>query len=62
MIKIEKATLHEAQIIRVLEEATWKERVTAPYDAATFVEYGHTIIAKENDLLRGLKATVSNWA
>ncbi len=48
MITISKAKVKESQKIRKLEQKIWKEQnITSVYEAATFVENGHTFIAKD---------------
>jgi ribosomal protein S18 acetylase RimI-like enzyme len=53
MIRVVKARLGDSPAIRKLEKKVWGKNVTSSYDTATFVEYGHTLVAKEKGKIIG---------
>lgn len=52
-IKITKAKNSDAQAIRKLEQAVWKEEVVNKYDIPMFVRFGYVYIARHNQDLVG---------
>jgi ribosomal protein S18 acetylase RimI-like enzyme len=53
MIKITKAKITDAQLIRRLETEVWQEEVTNKYDAPMFVRFGWCFVAKNNEKVVG---------